>query len=254
MSGVEPDNGEPLPRARVALSGCSDIVRVAAIGLALASQLACGGGGAESAPLEKAEMRVDAGAGAAASSGRAADGSAGEGSASTASMLAANLTLRCGAARCAPPKNVASELLRGVTGLPMTGADTVACCLDADAGICSSAASASGTCDAVAVSDDRCPGVDLSALAALVGGLGERAQEAMIGCCTHGMCGLDGKLFGRGCVENAEAKRMLSSVPVIGPLIRVPAPRSCADEPVSAGQSDDPEVDPAAEADADAGA
>jgi hypothetical protein len=38
---------------------------------------------------------------------------------------------------------------------------------------------------------------------------------------------LDAKLFGRGCVENAEAKRMLSVVPVIGPLINVPPPRVC---------------------------
>jgi hypothetical protein len=85
-----------------------------------------------------------------------------------------------------------------------------------------------GECDVVAVTDNRCPGVDLSALAELVGGVVDSVNAAMVGCCTHDMCGLDGKLFGRGCVENAEAKRMLSAVPVIGPLISVPAPRACA--------------------------
>ena len=135
--------------------------------------------------------------------------------------------LACGQSECMRPKNVAAQLLMGITGLPMTGAETVACCLDEAAGTCSAAASNGSSCDTVAVSDNRCPGVDLSALSNLVGGLGDSAMEAMIGCCTHDMCGLDGKLFGRGCVENAEAKRMLSAVPVIGPLISVPPPRAC---------------------------
>jgi hypothetical protein len=135
--------------------------------------------------------------------------------------------LACGPAECERPKNIAADLLMGVTGLPMTGADTVACCLDEAAGICSAAASPGAACDTVAESDNRCPGVDLSALADLVGGLVDSTRDAMIGCCTHGACGLDGRIFGRGCVENAEAKRMLSVVPVIGPLISVPAPRAC---------------------------
>jgi hypothetical protein len=125
------------------------------------------------------------------------------------------------------PKNIAADLLMSVTGLPMTGAETVACCLDESRGICTSAASVGASCDSVAVSDNRCPGVDLSALADLVGGLFDSTRDAMIGCCTHDACGLDGKIFGRGCVENADAKRMLSAVPVIGPLIKVPPPRPC---------------------------
>jgi hypothetical protein len=148
-----------------------------------------------------------------------------------ASVELANATvmplLACGSNECGAPKNIAAQLLMSITGLPMTGAETVACCLDEEAGTCSSAASVGASCDTVAVSDNRCPGVDLSALANLVGGLGDSTKEAMIGCCTHGACGLDGKLFGRGCVENADAKRMLSVVPVIGPLIKVPAPRAC---------------------------
>jgi hypothetical protein len=136
--------------------------------------------------------------------------------------------LACGPSECTRPKNVAADLLMSVTGLPMTGADTVACCLDESEGVCSAAASPGATCDTVAVMDNRCPGVDLSALADLVGGLFDMTRDAMIGCCTHDACGLDGKIFGRGCVENADAKRMLSAVPVIGPLIKVPPPRPCA--------------------------
>jgi hypothetical protein len=133
----------------------------------------------------------------------------------------------CGPADCERPKNIAADLLMSVTGLPMTGAETVACCLDEEQGICSSAASPGASCDTVAVKDTRCPGVDLSALSDLVGGLFDKTRDAMIGCCTHGACGLDGQIFGRGCVENAEAKRMLSVVPVTGPLINVPPPRAC---------------------------
>jgi hypothetical protein len=139
----------------------------------------------------------------------------------------------CGPKECQRPANLAADLLMTVTGLPMTGAETVACCLDEEQGVCSSAASVGAACDTVAEMDNRCPGVDLSALSDLVGGLFDSTQDAMIGCCTHGACGLNGKIFGRGCVENAEAKRMLSVVPVIGPLINVPAPRACE---LSAGE------------------
>ena len=133
----------------------------------------------------------------------------------------------CGETLCSAPKNVAADLLRGVTGLSMTGAETVGCCLDLTSSTCSSAPAAGGaTCDELAVPEPRCPGVDLSALVALVGGLGPNAQT-MLGCCTHGMCGQDGELFGRGCVENGEAKRMLGGIPVVGPLIKVPAPMVC---------------------------
>lgn len=149
-------------------------------------------------------------------------------SAGAAAMLPpSSPPVMCGATECMRPQNLAADLLTNVTGLPMTGAETVACCLDEEEGICSSAASLGASCDTVAVMDNRCPGVDLSALSDLVGGLFDSTQDAMIGCCTHDACGLNGKIFGRGCVENAEAKRMLSVVPVIGPLINVPAPRAC---------------------------
>lgn len=141
-------------------------------------------------------------------------------------MAAESPSVQCGQTQCRAPKNVAADLLRGVTGLSMTGADTVGCCLDEAASTCSAAPSLGVTCDVIAQSEPRCPGVDLSALVALVGGLGPNSQT-MLGCCTRGMCGQDGELFGRGCVENGEAKRMLSAIPVVGPLIKVPPPMPC---------------------------
>jgi hypothetical protein len=55
----------------------------------------------------------------------------------------------------------------------------------------------------------------------------------MPGCCVANKCGLDGALFGRGCVENAEAKALLSAIPFVGGLITVPPARAC-DAPTDA--------------------
>lgn len=189
----------------------------ACAGLVLVSYSACGGDdvdGQTSQPVDASPVRTNA------------PPVAAKPDASAVNLAAATVT--CGTTECMRPKNIAADLLMSVTGLPMTGAETVACCVDEGEGVCSAAASMGASCDTVAVSDDRCPGVDLSALADLVGGLFDMTRDAMIGCCTHDACGLDGKIFGRGCVENADAKRMLSAVPVIGPLIKVPPPRPCA--------------------------
>jgi hypothetical protein len=134
----------------------------------------------------------------------------------------------CGAKQCSAPSNIAGDLLRGVTGLQITVPDPSPCCVDDADEICGSASGPGVECDTPAVAEPSCPGIDLSALAALVGGLGNKAESAMIGCCTHGACGLNGALFGRGCVENADAKRMLSNVPIVGALITVPPPAACA--------------------------
>jgi len=94
----------------------------------------------------------------------------------------------------------------------------VACCLDAAAGRCGTAAMAGAACEAPAQPDTRCPSI---ALGATLGGGG-------FGCCTQsGQCGVDGSLFGRGCVENAQAMMNLADLPVIGPLIMIPPPMAC---------------------------
>lgn len=143
--------------------------------------------------------------------------------------------VECGAKQCIAPSNVAGDLLRGVTGLEITVPDPSPCCIDEAAELCGSASGPGMACDTPAVAEASCPGIDLSALASLVGGLGKKAESAMIGCCTHGACGLDGALFGRGCVENADAKRMLSNVPIVGALITVPPPAACAMHDSDAG-------------------
>lgn len=170
-------------------------------------------------------------------------GSAGQAGSRDVMMVDAHVTLpvtppppaappvMCGTSQCEKPPNVAGDLLRGIPGLSISVPDAVSCCVDAAHDVCGSAAMLGEACDVPAQPFPACPGVDLSAITALVDGLGDGAKRAMVGCCTHGMCGLDGNLFGRGCVENADARRMLSTVPIVGPLIHVPDAMHCPGGP-----------------------
>ncbi|HKU37841.1 MAG TPA: hypothetical protein VJR89_06835 [Polyangiales bacterium] len=151
----------------------------------------------------------------------------------------------CGSNMCTPPTNPLSALLGGmaIPGLP-TGAAlpmAVACCVDQSKGTCGTAATAGAACEPPAVPDTRCPGLDLGALGAAAGGLGGLGG-ASSGCCTpSNMCGLDGALFGRGCVENGEAKSMLGAIPFVGTLFNVPAPRAC-DAPPAGDDAGSPDA------------
>jgi len=133
----------------------------------------------------------------------------------------------CGTATCNPPSSPLSGLLSafggGVSGLPTP----VACCLDESSGKCGVAMAAGAACEASAVSDKRCPGIDASGLGALGGG------ASMVGCCIDNACGQDGALFGRGCVENSQAKSMISAIPLVGGLLTIPAARACDAPPPS---------------------
>jgi hypothetical protein len=121
-----------------------------------------------------------------------------------------------------------------IPGLPMP----VACCLDESNGTCGTAASEGAACEAPAAPDSRCPGFSLGALGAAAGGL---LGNTMQGCCTpNNQCGLDGSIFGRGCVENGEASSMISALPFIGTLIMFPPTLAC-DRPIE----DDAGVDDA---------
>jgi hypothetical protein len=140
--------------------------------------------------------------------------------------------VKCGSKQCAPPANLLAAL-PFPTGIPLP----VACCADAATSQCGSQPSADAMCEPPAVPDPRCPGVDLGRLAALAGG-GTASMDAMNGCCApDDKCGLDGTLFGRGCVENAETATLLSSIPLVGDLITVPAPRAC-DAPPDEAEAD----------------
>lgn len=125
-------------------------------------------------------------------------------------------SLGCGTKRCVAPPNLLAAF-----GF----APGVACCVDAASSQCGSAVMAGATCEAPAVADARCPALNLAALAALGGGA---VPTSLNGCCTPDeMCGLDGALFGRGCVENAEIASTLSTIPFVGALFRIPAARTC---------------------------
>jgi hypothetical protein len=54
---------------------------------------------------------------------------------------------------------------------------------------------------------------------------------AMGGCCVGNACGIDGALFGRGCIENTEAVSVLGTIPLIGSLITIPPQLAC-DRPI----------------------
>lgn len=129
----------------------------------------------------------------------------------------------CGDTTCYPPTNPLSGLLGSLGNLGTLGnliPMAYACCLDEGAGTCGISASESGSCEAKATPDSRCPGVSLGALGGAAGG-------GMAGCCVDNMCGQDGTMFGRGCVENTQAAAMLNAIPLIGTLAQLPGALAC---------------------------
>lgn len=127
--------------------------------------------------------------------------------------------VECGSGSCLPP-------MSALSGLPIMIPTAVACCVDEETAQCGSAESEGATCEPPAVADERCPGFDLSALGNLGGAVGGGMQ--MTGCCTpNNQCGLDGAIFGRGCVENSAAQAQLGAIPLIGTLIMIPPARAC---------------------------
>jgi hypothetical protein len=138
----------------------------------------------------------------------------------------------CGSTMCTPRANPLSALIgqfamgATVPGLPAA----VACCVDAAKGTCGVAAAEGAMCELPATPDARCMGINLGALGAAAAGLNNFGR----GCCTpSNQCGLDGAIFGRGCVENGEARSMLSAVPFVGTLLSVPPSRACDAPPVT---------------------
>jgi hypothetical protein len=186
--------------------------------------LGIAGCGDDDAPATKPDAGVAGKAGSAGASGNAgAAGSAGAAGANNAPM-----PVECGTAMCWPPSNPLSGLAGAVPGLGAALPMSAACCLDPDSGKCGLSPMAGGTCEAPAVSDSRCPGLSLGALGAIAGGLG----GSMSGCCIDDQCGLDGALFGRGCVENSQARSQLSAIPLLGTLVMAPGSLAC-DRPIT---------------------
>lgn len=130
---------------------------------------------------------------------------------------------------CLPRPNPFTAALGGMgQGAPLPLPTPVACCVDAANGVCGTAAAAGATCEVAATPDTRCPGIDLGGLGAAAGGFASLLGNLSTGCCTPaGQCGVDGSIFGRGCVENGEARAMLGQLPAIGALIPVPPSLAC---------------------------
>ena len=153
--------------------------------------------------------------------GAAAPSSAQPERAATAGAASSSGPVTCWSTQCPPPASVVTMVLGGS---PLS----VACCLDRAAGTCGTAASTSAPCEPAPTADDRCPGVDLSALNSFVDLSSTPIGNTKVGCCTaKGDCGSDATAFGRGCVENAEASALMASVPVVGLLITIPPARRC---------------------------
>lgn len=134
--------------------------------------------------------------------------------------------VKCGTKQCTAPANPLAAL-----GLP----SALACCADASQNACGVQASADVTCEPLASVDMRCPGVNLGVLGAFAG---DAAAGLMTGCCIDNQCGLDGALFGRGCVEDSEASSLLTMIPLVGGLVQVPSARACDGTSQPSGDED----------------
>lgn len=163
------------------------------------------------------------------SAGARSVGNAGQGGGYSGATVSESGALICGPSECTLP----SSPLQGLTGgLSSLLPAAKACCVDADSGACGvTSASAGAACEPLAVADIRCPGFDLSGLQDVggqLGGLITLASATMVGCCIDNQCGQDGAMFGRGCVENSQAKTLLGAVPLFGSAVKVPEASSCA--------------------------
>lgn len=136
----------------------------------------------------------------------------------------------CGDSMCYPPTNPLSGIINMFGGGALAGAlpMATACCLDESAGTCGVSMGSGTTCEPPAVADARCPAIDLGMLGPLLGG-------SMQGCCIDNKCGQDGRLFGRGCVENSEAGAMLGGLPI---MVEIPPTLAC-DRPIDMETGDD---------------
>jgi hypothetical protein len=167
-------------------------------------------------------------AGIAGTSGKGGAGGVGGGAAG------APAPVECGSSKCTPQPNPLTALL-GTFGMgaPVAGLPApVACCVDEANGTCGTAAMEGAACEVIATPDTRCPSIGLGGLGAAAGGAAAGLGNLAAGCCTpSGACGLDGALFGRGCVENSEVKAMLGAIPIVGTLLTVPPALAC-DRPI----------------------
>jgi hypothetical protein len=152
-----------------------------------------------------------------AGSGGKAAGSGGGGS-SGSTTPPPPMPVACGTTQCNPPANPLSGILGSFGGGAFSGLVPTpqACCLDEGAGTCG-VTIMGGACEALAVVDTRCPKANLGMLGGLV-----NIQP----CCLDNQCGQDGRLFGRGCVENTQVAGMLGPLAQGGGFM-LPGSQAC---------------------------
>jgi len=221
---------------------------VACLVVSGAALAGCGGdddgGGAKDSGAP--EGGTDGGAG-----GMSGGGGGGAGGAGGSGMTAQ--PVECGSNTCQPPSNPLAGLIgmfAGALGGGMALPTPQACCLDEGAGTCGISMTVGGTCEELAVTDARCPRLMFPMLGPIdIGSL--LGPDAGAGCCTDdNQCGLNGTLFGRGCVELSEAATMLgglggggdggTGLGGLGGGLMFPEPRACDAPPDDdAGMSGD---------------
>ena len=237
MLRLDPFHVRETTHANLSQSGATRLLRPAlqvfALFVCLSAVAACGGDDSE-------ETTATAGSG-----GNAAAGSgAGAGGSSGSTTPPPPMPVACGATQCNAPANPLSAILGSFGGGAFSGLvpSPQACCLDESAGTCGVTIEGSA-CEELAIVDTRCPKASLGMLGGLV-----NIQP----CCLDNQCGQDGRLFGRGCMENSQVASMLGPLAAGGGFM-FPASQAC-DAPMPAVDAGTPNDDDAGAAtDSDAG-
>lgn len=160
---------------------------------------ACGGDDSDETPAQ-----TSGGKGGASGSAAGSGGSAGN------APLMPPPPVPCGSVMCPAPSSALTGIANMFGGAALAGLlpRPVGCCLDEAEGKCGLAMMDGAMCEAPAVPDKRCPAANLGMLGPLLG------ANSMSGCCIDNKCGQDGRIFGRGCVDNAAAAQMLNGLPL----------------------------------------
>jgi hypothetical protein len=129
------------------------------------------------------------------------------------------MPVACGSIMCYPPSNPLSSIISMFGGGALAGAipQAQACCLDESAGTCGVTPGMGMACEPLATVDTRCPKANLGMLGGFI-----NIQP----CCIENQCGQDGKMFGRGCVQNSEVSSMLGPL-AAGGMIMLPSGVAC---------------------------
>lgn len=202
---------------------------VAMLVLSTSTLVACGGDDSDSTP--EGGSGGDGGGGDGDGDGDAGGtggmgGTGGGGTGGTGGGGPVAMPVPCGSATCQPPTNPLGAFAGALGMGVMLPATAFACCRDEAAGECGYAMTENAPaemCNEPATPDTRCEDFEIPIEIPLP------LPPLGVGCCINNQCGIDGQLFGQGCVENSAAEEMLTAQPMIGMFLMdgVPAPHAC---------------------------